>query len=107
MSANNTLLHTIKQQLDNFVLNNPENFIADLGMMAIYDQPLLAVASAEDELSGKAQRAGRGRPPALISGRMVARSQICSFLFPAIHGTDSFCQSVGGRARYGMALRTL
>jgi epoxyqueuosine reductase QueG len=50
MSSDETLLETIKRQLDDFVLNDPQNFVSDLGMMRIYDQPLLAVASTEDLL---------------------------------------------------------
>src|ERR1035437_3878346 len=50
MASSNTLVHTIKQQLDDFVLSSPNNVVAELGMMRIYDQPLLAVASVEDVL---------------------------------------------------------
>jgi epoxyqueuosine reductase QueG len=48
MSSSDVFLHTIQQQLDDFVLHSPKNIVADLGMMRIYGQPLLAVASAED-----------------------------------------------------------
>jgi epoxyqueuosine reductase QueG len=48
MSANRLLLQTIEQQLGDFVLNSPENFVADLGMMRIFEPPLVAVASAQD-----------------------------------------------------------
>ena len=48
MSANRLLLPAIEQQLDDFVLNSPENFVADLGMMRIFEPPLVAVASAQD-----------------------------------------------------------
>jgi epoxyqueuosine reductase QueG len=82
MSANNTLLHTIKQQLDNFVLNSPENFVADLGMMAIYDQPLLAVASAEDELWDKLKEPDVVGPQHLSPAEWLpgARSLLSCFL---------------------------
>jgi epoxyqueuosine reductase QueG len=48
MSANRLLLPAIEQQLGDFVLNSPENFVADLGMMRIFEPPLVAVASAQD-----------------------------------------------------------
>ena len=50
MGANNMSLHTIMQQLNDFVLHSPDNIVNDLGMMRLYDQPLVAVASAEDML---------------------------------------------------------
>lgn len=50
MSSNSALLHTIEQQLRDFVRDSPKNYVPELAMMRIYEQPLLAVASAEDEL---------------------------------------------------------
>lgn len=50
MSYNQTLLPALAQQLETFVLNSPQNIVPDLGMMRIYQRPLLAVASASDVL---------------------------------------------------------
>jgi epoxyqueuosine reductase QueG len=50
MSSNNALLHRIEQQLRDFVRDSPKNYVVELGMMRIYEQPLVAVASAEDVL---------------------------------------------------------
>jgi len=43
-------LHAIEQQLTDFVLNSTDNIVNNLGKMRMYDQPLVAVASAEDML---------------------------------------------------------
>ena len=48
MPSNQVLLRSIEQQLDDFVLHSPKNIVADLDSMRIYDQPLVAVAGAED-----------------------------------------------------------
>jgi len=48
MNSPKITLQTIKQQLDDFVLNSPKNIVPDLGMMRLFDRPLLAVASADD-----------------------------------------------------------
>jgi epoxyqueuosine reductase len=42
------LLDTIKQLLDDFVLISPQNVVPDLGMMQIFEPPLVAVARAAD-----------------------------------------------------------
>jgi len=44
------LLHTIKKKIDDFVLNSPQNIVNELGMLRIYDQPLVGVAGVEDVL---------------------------------------------------------
>ncbi|MDD4238871.1 MAG: 4Fe-4S binding protein [Desulfotomaculaceae bacterium] len=44
------LLHTIKEKIDDFVLNSPQNIVNELEMMRMYDQPLVAVAGAHDAL---------------------------------------------------------
>jgi epoxyqueuosine reductase QueG len=49
MSSSRLSLREIEQQLGDFVLNGPENFVADLGMIRIFDPPLVAVASAQDQ----------------------------------------------------------
>lgn len=44
------LLYAIKEKIDDFILSSPQNIVNELGMMRIWDQPLLAVASANDVL---------------------------------------------------------
>jgi epoxyqueuosine reductase QueG len=82
MSSTNLSIHTIKQQLDDFVLKSPKNIVPDLGMMRLYELPLVAIASAEDlywdELK-KPEVIGPGHlsPTEWLSG---ARSVISCFL---------------------------
>ena len=50
MSYNQTLLPALAQQLENFVLNSPQNIVPDLGMMRIY-QPTFARRSQRQRCS--------------------------------------------------------
>ncbi len=43
-------LSNLKEEISDFILNNPGNFLDELDMMQIYDQPLLGVAEASDPL---------------------------------------------------------
>lgn len=44
------LLQTIKEKLDDYVLNSPQNIVNELETMRIYDQPLVGVAGVADAL---------------------------------------------------------
>jgi len=44
------LLHVIKEQIDEFILNSPQNIVNEPKVMRMWDQPLIGVASAYDEL---------------------------------------------------------
>ena len=44
------LLNTIKENMAEFIQNNPQNFVEELDMIQIWDQPLMGVASASDPL---------------------------------------------------------
>lgn len=44
------LLHTIEEKMIDFTQNSEQNFVEELGMMKIWDQPLIGVASASDAL---------------------------------------------------------
>jgi epoxyqueuosine reductase QueG len=44
------LLAVIKEKAEEFVLNSPQNIVNELEMMRIWDQPLIGVANADDEL---------------------------------------------------------
>lgn len=44
------LLHTIEEKIANFIQNNEQNFVEELQMMQIWDQPLIGLASASDPL---------------------------------------------------------
>lgn len=43
-------LQTIREKIDGFVLTSPLNLVNELEMLRIYDQPLIGIASADDEL---------------------------------------------------------
>jgi epoxyqueuosine reductase QueG len=51
-------LHRLKEQIDNLVLNSPQNVVPELGMMRIFDPPLVGVASVEDPLWNRLKEAG-------------------------------------------------
>jgi epoxyqueuosine reductase QueG len=82
MTSKPEFLRAIKRQLDEFVLNSPENIVPDLGMMRIYDQPLLAVADAADALWATLQEDEVIGPQHLSPTTWLseARSVICCFL---------------------------
>jgi epoxyqueuosine reductase QueG len=44
------LLRTLKEKMDNLILNSPQNTVNELGTMRIFDQPLVGIAGAEDAL---------------------------------------------------------
>ncbi|MGB9979614.1 epoxyqueuosine reductase [Methanobacterium sp.] len=44
------LLSTIEENMVEFIQNNKQNFVKELNMMQIWDQPLIGVASASDPL---------------------------------------------------------
>lgn len=48
MTSSQAFLGNIQQELGAFVHSSPQNFVPELGGMRIYDEPLLAVASADD-----------------------------------------------------------
>jgi epoxyqueuosine reductase len=50
------LLQELKEQVNEFILHSSLNIVSDLGMMRIWDQPLIGIASAYDELWRKLQQ---------------------------------------------------
>ncbi len=48
MAFEEAILESLKQQLTDFVLTSPQNFVAGQDNMQIYEGPLFAVADAED-----------------------------------------------------------
>ena len=97
MGSNNMSLHTIMQQLNDFVLNSPDNIVNDLGMMRLYDQPLVAVASAEDMLWEKLKEPEVTAPHHLSPTEWLdgARSVIsCS-----CHPQNGFVPLIGRKVR--------
>jgi epoxyqueuosine reductase len=44
------LLHTLEEKMIDFIQNNEQNFVGELGMMQIWDQPMIGVAGASDPL---------------------------------------------------------
>ena len=44
------LLHALEEKIIDFIQNSEQNFVEELGMMQIWDQPLIGVASASDPL---------------------------------------------------------
>jgi epoxyqueuosine reductase QueG len=82
MSSNDMLLRAIKQQLDDFACNSPKNFVPDLGMMRIYDPPLVAVAGAGDALWEQLKQPDIVGPQHLSPTEWLpgARSIVSSFL---------------------------
>ena len=50
------MLQELKEQVNEFVLHSPLNIVSELDMMRIWEQPLIGIASAHDELWGKLQQ---------------------------------------------------
>lgn len=75
-------LGSIKRQLDDFLLSNPNNIVADLDGMRIFDPCLLAVASTDDALWEKLKQPDVIGPPHLSPAEWLegAQSVICCFL---------------------------
>jgi epoxyqueuosine reductase len=44
------MLNILEEKIADFTHNSPENFLNDLDMMQIYDQPLIGIAAASDPL---------------------------------------------------------
>jgi epoxyqueuosine reductase QueG len=83
MTYNHTLLPALAHQLEDFVLNSTGNIVPELGMMRMYERPLLAVASADDLLWETLRRADVVGPRHLSPVQWLpeARSVISCF-FP-------------------------
>jgi epoxyqueuosine reductase len=75
-------LGSIKRQLDDYLLGSPDNLVADLDGMRIFDPCLLAVASTDDALWEKLKQPDVIGPPHLSPAEWLegAQSVICCFL---------------------------
>jgi epoxyqueuosine reductase QueG len=77
------VLPRIKEQIDDLVLNSPQNVVPDLGMIRIFDPPLVGVASVEDALWDKLKEADVVGPQHMSPQEwLVGAKSVISYFIP-------------------------
>ena len=85
------LVNTLKEKIANFICSSAENFVEELDMMQIWEQPIIGIASASDPLWEKLKEPDVVGPGHLTPEEWLpgAKSVICYFL----PYTERICRS--------------
>lgn len=90
------LLDAIKENMAEFIQNNPQNFVEELDMMQIWDQPLIGVASASDPLWEKLKEPNVIGPDHLTPDEWLSGAKsIISYFLPFTEHVRSSNRSKG------------